>query len=209
MFVSCDLDTGAYKRDTDLWCRWGAAEGHSTRAGWRARSLQWWTAQHTCHRLKSGRGGRTLHDLTDWWLIWDPGCCCCFFGIKSLLLAKLLSPNGLLLLAREDSGGAYDGWTVPLGMIRELGHQDVFRLLGADDVVVELLVEVGGGLRAFGQNDTFGPFLQTEQFKLKVPFTWRATILSAFPDRPFFPPAVGRSCRRCPWRHVSRPSSWI
>jgi len=37
---------------------------------------------------------------------------------------------------------------VPLGVLGELGDQNVFRLFGADDVVEELLVDVAGGLCA-------------------------------------------------------------
>lgn len=34
-------------------------------------------------------------------------------------------------------------------MLGELCNQNVLRLFGADDVVVELLIDVGGGLCAF------------------------------------------------------------
>lgn len=40
-------------KGTYQWCRLEAAEGHSTRAGWQAHSLLWWTGQHICHRLIS------------------------------------------------------------------------------------------------------------------------------------------------------------
>lgn len=40
----------------------------------------------------------------------------------------------------------YSCWTVPFGMFGKLCNQNVLRLLGADDVIVELLVDVGRGL---------------------------------------------------------------
>lgn len=45
----------------------------------------------------------------------------------------------------------YSYCTMPLRMVGELCNQNVLRLFGADDVVVELLVDVGGGFRAFGE----------------------------------------------------------
>lgn len=47
--------SGVCHKGTDLWCRRGAAEGHSTTAGLQAHSLQWWPKQHICHHLISGK----------------------------------------------------------------------------------------------------------------------------------------------------------
>lgn len=49
-------------------------------------------------------------------------------------------------LRRLDPASTYGNWTVPFGMFRKLCNQYVLCLLGADDVIVELLVDVGRGL---------------------------------------------------------------
>lgn len=40
-------------------------------------------------------------------------------------------------------------------MIGELRNQNVFRLLGTDDVEVELLIDVRSGLRAFSKTQKY------------------------------------------------------
>lgn len=95
-------------------------------------------------------------------------------------------------------------------MFRELRDQNVFSLCGADDVVVELLVDVAGGLCAFSGKKrvqvlhTFGIVL------VKSVVSWMehmvvCTVTHA--NRQFCLHGVGSSCKRRPLHRGSRISS--
>lgn len=147
-------------KGTYQWCHLEAAEGHSTRAGWRAHSPLWWTGRHICHRLisvkettkrhrkgsqerrrqkhRKGRGKeRRLGDNRHF----SDFKCKLKWGFKWSWLQKGEYHQWLKR--------TYSYWTVPLRVFRELSNQDVFWLFSANDVVVELLIDVGGGLSAF------------------------------------------------------------